>query len=134
MNTLSIFFIIAFSAAFLFAIYRVFFANDESTEDEETRPEEPEEDPGDGVRIDDPNFNPEDPVDRDPVEIPDDPKPVDREEITVENLNIPTRAHNALKDAGIETTADLAEYDDYTEIPGIGGGYADDIRLELREE
>jgi len=101
MSTLSIFFIIVFSAAFLFGIYKIAFAGDDTVEDPPTRP------------------YPEDPIEQ----------PLD--EVAIEDLDLSTRAKNALKKAGVETVADLAEYDDYTNIPGIGGGYADDIRQTL---
>jgi len=128
MSTLSIFFIIVFSAAFLFGIYKIAFAGDDTDEVEDGVGGG-----GNGDRDDDIREQPIDnPIEDPPTRpYPEDPIEQPLDEVAIEDLDLSTRAKNALKKAGVETVADLAEYDDYTNIPGIGGGYADDIRQTL---
>lgn len=61
--------------------------------------------------------------------------PRQRPEALVEDLDIPTRAKNALLDQNIKVVAELENLDgELSEIPGIGESYAEDIEEALREE
>jgi hypothetical protein len=119
MDTLNIVYIIIFSAFFLYGIYQIAFdANYQeppSTGDKNDRPPI-----GGGGEDEDPEEGREDPPQQEPVEGPID-------EFPVQALDLPTRAQNALLNAGIKTFADLNEYEDYTDIPGVGERYAEEI-------
>lgn len=120
MDTLSIVYIIIFSAFFLYGIYQIAFDVDHeqppSTGDENDRPPIG----GGGGEGEEPEEGREDPPQQEPVEDPID-------EFPVQALDLPTRAQNALLNAGIKTFEDLNEYEDYTDIPGVGEGYAEQI-------
>ena len=111
MDTLSIVYIIIFSAFLLYGIYQI------ASDTDHAQP------PSTGGGNDQPPIGGEKPNGDVPGH---DPTPVD--ELPVEALDLPTRAQNALLDAGVETVSDLIQYEnDYTEIPGVGEGYADEI-------
>lgn len=110
MDTLSIIYIIIFSVFLLYGIYQIANGTDHA------------QPPSTGGGNDQPPIGDEKPN----GDVPDhEPTPVD--ELPVEALDLPTRAQNALLDAGVETVSDLSQYENYTEIPGVGEGYAKEI-------
>lgn len=52
----------------------------------------------------------------------------------VEELDIPQRAVNALKEEGFELVEDVRAVEDLTSINGIGDSYAEDIKESFGED
>ena len=122
MDTLSIVYIIIFSAFFLYGIYQIVSGTDHAQPPSTGEGGGPPVGGG-GDERDEENLD-GDPPEQEPIENPIEEYP---EEFPVEALDLPTRAQNALLDAGVKTVSDLSQYENYTEISGVGEGYAEEI-------
>ena len=111
MNTLTIVYILIFSVFVIYGIYQIASGTDHAQPPSTGDGEQPvvgEDSKGDKRESTQPDSS--------------------SDEISVEELDLPTRAENAILSAGIENVEELKEYqDDYTEISGVGEGYAEEI-------